>query len=126
MIDDIVARLRLWADGFERQHAVALAVAIREAADEIELLRAERETARHGVSCAIETLMHAVEERETIRAERDGARAERDGARAERDGARAEVCLLRTGPSAVTDTVTQSMADYAESRGWKDLFREDA
>jgi hypothetical protein len=117
--DDIVPRLRLWADGLERQHAVPLAVAIREAADEIDLLRAERGTARHGVSCAIETLMHAVEERETLRAERDRARAERDGARA-------EVCLLRTGPTAVTDTVTQSMADYAEERGWKDLFREDA
>jgi len=115
MTDDIVARLRiLWTSCTDRINNERT-----EAADEIELLRAERETARHGVSCAIETLMHAVEERETIRAERDSARAERDGARA-------EVCLLRTGPSAVTDTVTQSMADYAESRGWKDLFREDA
>lgn len=46
MSDDIVARLRLWADGFEKQHAVALAVAIREAADEIERLRAENATFR--------------------------------------------------------------------------------
>ena len=53
--------------------------------------------------------------------------AERDIAqlREERDGARAEVCLLRTGPTAVSDTVNQSMADYAESRGWHDLFREN-
>jgi pyruvate/2-oxoglutarate/acetoin dehydrogenase E1 component len=46
--------------------------------------------------------------------------------RAERDGARAEVCLLRAASTVETDTVTQSMADYAESRGWNDLFREDA
>lgn len=46
MTDDIVARLRLWADGLEKQHAVSLAVAIREAADEIERLRNERDEAR--------------------------------------------------------------------------------
>lgn len=45
--------------------------------------------------------------------------------RGERDGARAEVCLLQTATSATAETVNQSMADYAESRGWKDLFRED-
>lgn len=75
----------------------------------------------------------AADEIERLRAvlqgwEHSARNAERDIAelREERDGARAEVCLLRTGTSAVTDTVTQSMADYAESRGWKDLFREDA
>ena len=41
MSDDIVARLRLWADGVEQQRAIVLAVAIREAADEIERLRNE-------------------------------------------------------------------------------------
>jgi hypothetical protein len=46
--------------------------------------------------------------------------------RAERDGARAEVCMLRTATSATAETVNQSMADYAESRRWKDLFREDS
>lgn len=39
--DDIVPRLRLWAEGVEKQKAVVLAVAITEAADEIERLRAE-------------------------------------------------------------------------------------
>ena len=60
--------------------------------------------------------------------EHSARNAERDIAqlREERDGARAEVCLLRTATSAAADTVNQSMADYAESRGWKDLFREDA
>ena len=47
MNDEIVERLRLWADAVENQHAVALAVAIREAADEIERLRKERDEARH-------------------------------------------------------------------------------
>lgn len=97
MTDDIVARLRLWADGLETQHAVALAVAIREAADEIELLRAERGTARHGVICAIETLMHAVEERETIRAElREAAD---------------EIERLRKGGCARDQTTTQFCAE---------------
>lgn len=44
--NDIVARLRLWAEGVEKQKAVVLAVAITEAADEIERLRAERDEAR--------------------------------------------------------------------------------
>lgn len=39
--DDIVPRLRLWAEGVEKQKAVVLAVAITEAADEIERLSAE-------------------------------------------------------------------------------------
>ena len=51
------------------------------------------------------------------------SRAERDIAqlREERDAARAEVCLLR--PSVCLGA--QSAQQYAESRGWKDLFRED-
>lgn len=54
------------------------------------------------------------------------AAAEIERLRAERDGARAEVCLLRSGSTVDTETVTQSMADYAQSRGWTDLFNEDA
>ena len=44
--DDIVPRLRLWAEGVQNQKAVVLAVAITEAAAEIERLRAERDEAR--------------------------------------------------------------------------------
>jgi hypothetical protein len=44
--DDIVHRLRLWAEGVQNQKAVVLAVAITEAAAEIERLRAERDEAR--------------------------------------------------------------------------------
>jgi hypothetical protein len=44
--DDIVPRLRLWAEGVQNQKAVVLAVAITEAADEIERLRKERDEAR--------------------------------------------------------------------------------
>ena len=49
MTDDIVARLRLWAEGVKRQRGIVPAVAIREAADEIELLRTERDEARREV-----------------------------------------------------------------------------
>ena len=52
--DDIVPRLRLWAEGVEKQKAVVLAVAITEAADEIERLRAERDEARREV-CELRT-----------------------------------------------------------------------
>lgn len=47
--DDIVPRLRLWAEGVQNQKAVVLAVAITEAADEIERLRAERDEARREI-----------------------------------------------------------------------------
>lgn len=121
MSDDIVPRLRLWADGFEKQHAVSLAVAIREASDEIELLRAERGTARHGVSCAIETLMHAVDERETLRAELRQAADEIERLRNERDEARRRLCLewMEHGP------VRLSKEQIAMRYGW-DCFKENA
>lgn len=44
--DDIVPRLRLWAKGVEKQKAIVLAVAITEAADEIERLRIRLEEER--------------------------------------------------------------------------------
>lgn len=40
--NDIVPRMRLWAEGLQNQKAIVLAVAITEAADEIERLRNER------------------------------------------------------------------------------------
>ena len=58
---EIVARLRLWADGVEQQRAIVLAVAIREAADEIERLRAERDEARRERDEATR-LLHAMVE----------------------------------------------------------------
>jgi hypothetical protein len=47
--NDIVPRMRLWAEGLQNQKDVVLAVAITEAADEIERLRAERDEARREV-----------------------------------------------------------------------------
>ena len=104
MTDDIVARLRTFTDTLLLGDFQGLAATTASAADEIERLRSVVEAWRVYSS----------------RAERDIAEL-----RAERDGARAEVCLLRTGPTCATDTVNQSMADYAESRGWHDLFREE-
>jgi chromosome segregation ATPase len=125
MSDDIVPRLRLWADGFEKQHAVSLAVAIREASDEIELLRAERGTARHGVSRAIETLMHAVDERETLRAELRQAADEIERLRKERDEARRIACAYCLGFK--INEVTVDLAEVVlegNRRGW-DCFKEN-
>lgn len=51
--NDLVPRLRLWAEGLQNQKAVVIAVAITEAADEIELLRAERDEARREL-CELE------------------------------------------------------------------------
>lgn len=45
--------------------------------------------------------------------------------RAERDAARAEICLLRTGPTSASEDATRSLVEYAQSRGWNDLFREE-
>ena len=47
--DDIVPRLRLWAEGVQNQKAVVMAVAITEAAEEIKRLRAERDEARRQI-----------------------------------------------------------------------------
>ena len=104
MNDDIVARLRDCT-------CVPHGEICREAADEIERLRAGGCTRDQNTTqfCAEAVqLQHEVER-----------------LREERDGARVEVCLLRTGTTSVTDTVNQSMADYADSRGWHDLFREE-
>jgi hypothetical protein len=59
--DDIVPRLRLWAEGVEKQKAVVLAVAITEAADEIERLRKERDEARRmylASTCSEDEIIH--------------------------------------------------------------------
>lgn len=102
---DIVARLRVWSTWLdERCPDTEVRNDIRDAADEIERLRSVVEAWKTYSS----------------RAERDIAQL-----REERDGARAEVCLLRTSSTTASDVVDQSMADYAESRGWKDLFREN-
>lgn len=112
MSDDIVARLRLWADWLDdRCPDTAVMSDLREAVDEIERLRAERNEARHGESVAIATLQGVIEERTNLRSERDAARG--------------EVCLIRAARTEATDVVDQAMADYAVSRGWDDLFKEE-
>ena len=66
--DEIVSRLRLWADGVDQSRGVVLAVAIREAADEIELLRGKCAAMNHSYQvCAME--------RDKFRSERDKAKA---------------------------------------------------
>ena len=45
--------------------------------------------------------------------------------RAERDAARAEVCLLRTANTNVNEGTTKTMEDYAASRSWSDLFKDE-
>lgn len=106
MTDDIVERLR--EEGFVT-HMAKLpreSKLLHAAADEIERLREEI------------TALHESHGNEV------GALKERLSlAIRKRDSARAEVCFLRTCPTSVSDTVTQSMADYAKSRGW--LFREE-
>ena len=54
--DDIVPRLRLWAEGVQNQKAVVLAVAITEAADEIERLRKERDEASRLLKAVVDMM----------------------------------------------------------------------
>ena len=70
--DDIVHRLRLWAEGVQNQKAVVLAVAITEAADEIERLRAERDEARREVCSMNETGLRMNESDKKREAKRRG------------------------------------------------------
>lgn len=49
MNDELVNRLRLWAENMHGQKSSVIAVVIAEAADEIERLRAERDEARRSV-----------------------------------------------------------------------------
>ena len=131
--DDIVPRLRLWAEGVEKQKAVVLAVAITEAADEIERLRkeldtriamcdmrseriieltTERDEARHGEAVATATLQGWIEERTTLRAERDEARR------------RLCVELLEVEGLPVGWKGKRGAAGVAERMGW-DCFKEE-
>ena len=53
------------------------------------------------------------------------ARAEIERLRGARDAARAEVCLLRTANTNVNEGTTKTMEDYAASRSWSDLFKDE-
>lgn len=46
--------------------------------------------------------------------------------REERDEARREICLLRASSTNATEKVSAEMEEYARSRGWENLFGEDA
>lgn len=46
--------------------------------------------------------------------------------REERDEARQEICLLRASSTNATEKVSAEMEEYARSRGWENLFGEDA
>lgn len=45
--------------------------------------------------------------------------------RADRDAARAEVCLLRAANTNANKGTTKAMEDYAASRSWFDLFKDE-
>lgn len=45
--------------------------------------------------------------------------------RADRDAARAEVCLLRAANTNANEGTTKAMEDYAASRSWFDLFKDE-
>jgi hypothetical protein len=45
--------------------------------------------------------------------------------RGERDAARAEVCLLRAANTNANEGTTKAMEDYAASRSWLDLFKDE-
>ena len=46
MTDDMVTRLRVWSDNAKEQDATEIVAGLRQAADEIERLRKERDEAR--------------------------------------------------------------------------------
>lgn len=58
-------------------------------------------------------------------AERNEAADEIERLRAERDAARAEVCLLRAANTNANEGTTKAMEDYAASRSWFDLFKDE-
>jgi uncharacterized coiled-coil DUF342 family protein len=142
MTDDIVTRLRHWANGAAEQEVQDVADGLNCAADEIERLRRNTGCARKQRStqfCAealdaqreVERLREQLRlanidnfdttaEVETLRAERDEANANAKLYRDERDAARAEATFLR--PSVCLGAQTAS--EYAEARGW-DCFKED-
>jgi HAMP domain-containing protein len=101
--DDIVPRLRLWAEGVQNQKAVVLAVAITEAADEIERLRAEIDRKNLTIQALTE--------------ERDEVVRMANKLTAERDEARREACGSDGG------TIGEAMLE-ARQRGW-DCFKEE-
>lgn len=45
--------------------------------------------------------------------------------RFDRDAARAEVCFLRAANTNANEGTTKAMEDYAASRSWFDLFKDE-
>lgn len=105
MSDDLVARIRVWSTWLdERCPDTEVRNDLRAAADEIERLReALRIEQEELAACCIDR-------RETQR---------------ERDEARREICLLRASSTNATEKVSAELEQYAQSRGWTDLFWED-
>jgi len=60
-----------------------------------------------------------------INNERTEAADEIERLRGERDAARAEVCLLRAANTNANEGTTKAMEDYAASRSWFDLFKDE-
>ena len=108
-MDDTVNRLRIWADGMEKQKNVVVSVLMSEAADEIERLRAERDEAMDEISLLRSTVTDCNIEIEQLRKERDEARR--------------GMCNLLSWEDH-HNKFCGSPAEYAKQRGW-DCFKED-
>jgi chromosome segregation ATPase len=119
MADDIVTQLRKEISKRDRPYPVELLPELREAADEIELLRFERDNlARNADECR-ETLTELRQRVETLTAERDEANANAKLYRDERDQAQRALLILLTGND------ISMMHRHANERGW-DCFKGDA
>lgn len=95
MNDEMVKRLRLWAENMHGQKSSVIAVVITEAADEIERLREQLRLAN---------------------IDNFNTTAEVERLRAERDEARRMVCALDAD-------IMEDQMEYARHRGW-DCYRE--
>lgn len=110
MTDDIVARLRLYANAsIDGGWASVFRSDLNIAADEIERLREQLRLAN------IDNF-NTTAEVETLRAERDEANANAKLYRDERDAARRMVCGLDAD-------IMEDQIEYARHRGW-DCFKE--
>lgn len=106
-MDDTVNRLRIWADGMEKQKNVVVSVLMTEAADEIERLREQLRLAN------IDNFNTTVEV-ERLRKERDEVR---------RNLCFTEAAVLSFGPNGVPYHPSVAHKIAKEDYGW-DCFKE--
>jgi uncharacterized coiled-coil DUF342 family protein len=118
MSDDIVKRLRVWSDWLdERVPDTAVGNDLREAADEIERLRKERDEAEQMRS----DIQRLCAEIRIIRIDNMRTNEESEKFRNERDEARRKICEIES--QSICDP-PRSPQRYARLFGW-DCFKED-